>query len=44
MASDLQRILHRRPAIGALRHVFTTYAVSWSAELQTGQANIHDSK
>jgi hypothetical protein len=39
MASDLQRSLYRSPVIGALRHVFTTCAVSWSAELQTGQAS-----
>jgi hypothetical protein len=36
MASDLQRNLYRSPVIGALRHVFTTCAVSWPAELQTG--------
>jgi hypothetical protein len=36
MAFDLQRSLYRSPVIGALRHVFTMCAVSWSAELQTG--------
>jgi hypothetical protein len=36
IASDLQRSLYRSLVIGALRHVFTTCAVSWSAELQTG--------